>query len=149
LTRSAHASDGAYGVYYCTATRGAAIAEVSYHHGVFLRRTRHRPIDVDLRLITARLDADLHDLRGWRQRAPDLYDPISYQTSQRFGAQLKESASWGIAYNSVRLAGGECAGLFRPRALSGAFSAGHIALHWDGVRITHWYEKGMPLPVRD
>ena len=35
--------------------------------------------------------------------------------------------------------------MFRPRALKEAVSAGHFALHWDGQRITHWYEKGRPL----
>ncbi len=26
-------------------------------------------------------------------------------------------------------------------------AAAHIALHWDGQRITHWYEKRDPKPV--
>lgn len=140
-------SDGEYGVYYCTDTREAAIAEVSHHQAIFLRRSRHRAIDLDMRLITARLDSQLHDLRDWRQRAPALYDPNSYQASQPFGAQLKKTRSWGIVYESVRFEEGECAGVFRPRALSGAVSAGHIALRWNGQRITHWYQKQGPISV--
>ena len=36
---------------------------------------------------------------------------------------------------------GLCVGVFRPKALRQARSGMHIALHWDGQRITHCYEK--------
>jgi hypothetical protein len=140
-------SNGEYGVYYCANNRDTAIAEVIHHQAIFLRRTDEPAIDVDMRLITATLNAELHDLRDLRSQAPELYDAASYQASQPFGTRLRDSGSWGIAYRSVRLEGGECAGVFRPRALSGAASAGHIALHWDGQRITHWYQKQGPISV--
>lgn len=141
-------SDGSYGMYYCADSREAAIAEVSHHQSLFLQRTREDAIDVDLRLITATLDADLHDLRGLRAAAQELYDPDSYQASQPFGARLRLQQSWGIVYDSVRFEGGQCSGVFRPRALKDAVAAGHVALHWDGQRITHWYEKGRPLRIQ-
>jgi hypothetical protein len=47
----------------------------------------------------------------------------------------------------VRDAAGECVAIFRPRALRHAKSALHIALHWDGERITHWFEKRTPHPL--
>jgi hypothetical protein len=31
--------------------------------------------------------------------------------------------------------------------LKPAREAAHIALHWDGQRITHWYEKRAPHAV--
>ena len=58
--------------------------------------------------------------------------------------QLRAAGSWGVVYHSVRHAGGLCAGLFRPRALKAVREAAHIALHWDGQRISHWYEKRAP-----
>jgi len=140
-------SAGAYGVYYCAQTQETALAEVSHHQAVFLRRTLEPEIDVDMRWIAATLDAPLHDLRDSRLRAPELYDPDSYEASQPFGALLRTAGSWGVVYDSVRCEGGQCAGVFRPRALSGAVAAGHIALHWDGERISHWYEKGNPLQL--
>jgi hypothetical protein len=49
-----------------------------------------------------------------------------------------------VRFPSVRDAGGECVGIFRPRALRHAKAAAHIGLHWDGRRITHWFEKRQP-----
>lgn len=137
-------SDGSYGVYYAADTRETAIAEVSYHRCVFLQRTAEPPIDVDLRLIVADLEAPLHDLRPLRASAPAIYDPDHYGASQRLGGRLRETGSWGVIYDSVRHPGGLCVGAFRPRALARARQSAHIALHWDGQRITHWFEKKPP-----
>jgi len=30
-----------------------------------------------------------------------------------------------------------------------AKAAAHLALHWDGARITHWYEKRQPHAVNE
>lgn len=137
-------SDGSYGVYYASNQLETAIAEVSHHRALFLSRTAEAAIDIDLRLITATLEAPLHDLRTLRKSAPQLYDPLHYAAPQTLGRQLREAGSWGVVYHSVRHAGGLCAGVFRPRALKAVREAAHIALHWDGQRITHWYEKRAP-----
>ena len=34
-------------------------------------------------------------------------------------------------------------------ALRHAKAAAHLALHWDGTRITHWYEKRQPHAVNE
>jgi hypothetical protein len=78
------------------------VAEAGHHRSVFLARTAEPAIDLDLRLLTAGVEAELHDLAGDR------------------------------------------VGIFRPRALRHARTAAHIALHWDGLRMTHWYEKRQP-----
>jgi hypothetical protein len=140
-------SDGSYGVYYAAQDLDTAVAEVSHHRALFLSRTAEAAIDIDLRLISAALEAKLHDLRGLRRSAPAVYDPVSYAAGQALGRQLREAGSWGVLYHSVRHRGGLCAGLFRPRALKPAREAAHIALHWDGTRITHWYEKRAPNAV--
>jgi hypothetical protein len=140
-------SDGHYGVYYAADTRETAVAEVSYHRALFLSRTQEPAIDIDLRLIAAELDAELHDLRPLRETLPALYDPVSYAAGQALGRRLREAGSWGVVYDSVRHPGGTCVGIFRPRGLSHAKQSSHIALHWDGQRITHWYEKRPPKPV--
>jgi hypothetical protein len=137
-------SDGSFGMYYAANDLDTAVAEVSHHRGVFLSRTGETAIDIDLRLITATMDAPLHDLRGLRRSAPQLYDPTDYAAGQALGRRLREAGSWGVVYHSVRHAGGLCVGLMRPRALQPAREAAHIALHWDGERITHWYEKRPP-----
>jgi hypothetical protein len=146
-------SDGSYGVYYAAHSLATAVAEVSHHRTVFLRRTGEPAIDLDMRLITANVEAELHDLRTPANGQPaerpyaSVLDPQDYGPSQRLGIALRRLGSWGIGYPSVRDAEGECVAIFRPRALRHAKSALHIALHWDGERITHWFEKRAPHPV--
>ena len=148
-------SDGTYGVYYAAHSLETAIAEVSHHRGVFLRRTSEPAIDVDMRLITASVEAELHDLLDAEGEAANsdryasVLDPDDYGPSQTLGRRLRALQSWGIRYPSVRHAGGECVGIFRPRALRHAKAAAHLALHWDGTRITHWYEKRQPHAVNE
>ena len=146
-------SDGAYGVYYAAHSLETAIAEVSHHRAVFLRSTEEPAIDIDLRLVTANVEADLHDLAepGEAANAANRFaaalDPDDYAPSQALGRALRAIESWGVRYPSVRHAGGECVCIFRPRALRHAKAAGHYALCWDGGRFTHWYEKRAPHAV--
>jgi hypothetical protein len=147
-------SDGSYGVYYAAHSLETSIAEVSHHRAVFLRRTEEPAIDIDLRLVTASVEADLHDLlegdgAANASRFASVLDPDDYGASQTLGKRLRAAESWGIRYPSVRHAGGECVGIFRPRALRHAKAAAHLALHWDGARITHWYEKRQPHAVNE
>ena len=137
-------SDGSYGVYYAAHALETAIAEVSHHRALFLSRTAEPAIDVDLRVITASVNAELHDLRDLGKRGAALLDPNQYATPQALGRQLRAAGSWGVLFPSVRHAGGFCIGVFRPKALRNARSGAHLALHWDGERITHWYEKRGP-----
>ena len=137
-------SDGSYGVYYAADTLATAVAEVGHHRALFLARTREPPIDVDLRLIQATVEAPLHDLRDLGRPGAALLDPHDYGPPQRLGRQLRQGGSSGVLFPSVRCPGGFCVGLFRPRAVHHARSAAHLALHWDGERITHWYEKRSP-----
>ena len=143
-------SDGSYGVYYAAHSLATAVAEVSHHRAVFLRRTDEPAIDLDLRLVTANVEADLHDLlepgiaANESTRFASVLDADDYGPSQSLGRRLRAEGSWGIRYPSVRHIGGECVGILRPRALRHAKAAAHLALHWDGARITHWYEKRQP-----
>ena len=148
-------SDGSYGVYYAARSLETAIAEVGHHRAIFLRRTAEPAIDIDLRLVTATVEAALHDLGGADGAAANegrfagVLDPDDYGPSQGLGRKLREIGSWGLRWPSVRHAGGECVGIFRPRALRNAKAAMHLALHWDGGRISHWYEKRAPHAVND
>lgn len=137
-------SDGGYGVYYAAQALDTAIAEVSHHRAVFLARTREPAIDVDMRVITANLDAPLHDLRELGKAGAALLDPDRYGAPQALGRRLREGGSWGVQFPSVRHRGGLCVGVFRPKALRNARAGAHLALHWDGQRITHWFEKRGP-----
>jgi RES domain len=141
-------SDGSDGVYYASANFECALAEVIHHREKFLSRTDEPPIDIDLRVILADVDARLHDLRGFGERAADLLDPDSYAAAQPLGRALRTGGSFGIAFESARLKGSECVGVFRPKALRQARADRYVGLHWDGARVSHWFEKGGPVGVR-
>lgn len=141
-------SDGTWGVYYAADTLQAAVAEVGHHRAAFLARTQEPPIDIDLRWIEADLLDKLHDLRPLRAQLPQVHDPDAYGAGQALARRLRAGGSTGLVYHSVRHAGGQCAAVFKPRALSQARQAGHVAMHWDGRAISHWYEKGAPHAMR-
>lgn len=150
-------SDGSYGVYYAAHSLDTAVAEVSHHRSIFMRRTAEPAIDLDLRLIAANVEAELHDLsaasgsaklpRSFTTLLNAVLDADAYGASQRLARALRDAGSHGIRYPSVRDAGGECVAIFRPKALRHAKVASHIALHWDGTRISHWFEKQAPRAV--
>ena len=128
-------------MYYAAQAIETAIAEVSHHRALFLSRTSEPAMDVDMRAISATVDAELHDLRGLGKRGASLLDPEDYAAPQALARRLRDAGSWGVQFPSVRHAGGLCVGVFRPKALRHARSGAHIALHWDGTRITHSFEK--------
>jgi hypothetical protein len=135
-------SDGSYGVYYATSTLDAAISETRHSRERFLSRTREDAIEVDMRTYLADLDGELHDIRE-RSDLRDVYSPDNYAAGQVLGRELKAADSFGIAYDSVRHAGGACVAVFRPRILSNCIQGPHFCYVWDGARIAKIYEKKM------
>lgn len=134
-------TDGSYGAYYAARDRETAVAETAYHRERFLREMAAPPTEVDVRVLRATLAAEAHDLRGAAGALPAVYHPDDYSASQALARELRAGGSWGVAYDSVRLAGGECVAAFRPRALSGCRPAEHLGYVWDGERIATVYEK--------
>jgi hypothetical protein len=134
-------TSGRYGVYYAARTLATAVREVSHHQAIFLAATREPPLAVDMRCYRASVRQPLHDLRGRQDRLPDVYAHDDYSASQPFGAALREAGSWGVVYDSVRDAGGECVGIFRPRALGPAVQGEHVSLQWNGEQVEWWYVK--------
>jgi len=128
-------SDGSYGVFYAGRALNTAIRETKYHRTKFLQETHRRPMHLHMRIYAARLSASMHDVRNMRATLPKLYDPNSYAESSKFGVKLRAEGSFGIVYDSVRDPGGQCAAVFRPKALSRCREIGHLLYHWDGTRI--------------
>jgi len=134
-------SDGTYGIFYAAYTLDGAIAETRYHREQFLRATSEPPMELDMRVLLADLHQQLHDIRGRQQELPDVYAPDDYSAAQALGKRLRAQNSWGIAYDSVRHPGGECAAVFRPPALSNCRQERHLCYVWDGTRISTIYRK--------
>lgn len=134
-------TDGSYGVFYASLNLDTAIAETKYHRVQFMEATDEPAQELDMRVYAADLAATLHDLRGMRESHPEYYDPIDYGISQGLARELRDAKSDGIAYQSVRHEGGECAAVFRPRLLSNCRQERHLCYVWDGRKIKDVYEK--------
>lgn len=133
-------TDGGYGIYYASDSLSTAIAETRYHRERFLADTDEEPGELDVRAYVGEIAKPLHDIRiGFDElQHPDIGQ---YPTAQAFGRRLKDLASWGIVYRSVRAPGGECIAALRPPAVSIPRQGPHLSYVWDGTRITRVYEK--------
>jgi hypothetical protein len=94
-----------------------------------------------MRVYVMDLDGLLHDLRGLRAEFPLVYQPETYGAAQHLASELRKGGSHGIAYDSVRRAGGACVAIFRPPVLSNCRQERHLCYLWDGHAITSVYEK--------
>jgi len=129
---------GEAGVFYAAHERETAIAETAFHHARFLAATGERPQHLPMRLYRVDVDANLHDLRvGFDAE----HDPADYGPARALGARLRAGGSGGVVYRSVRHAGGECVGLFRPRGAARCVHAAILLYAWDGQRFSDVYEK--------
>jgi len=134
-------SDGSFGVFYAGRERATAIAETRYHHGRFLAATGEGSMHLPMRLYQVDIEARLHDLRLPGVVDDQVNDPHSYAVSRQVGASLRASGSSGVAYRSVRHPGGQCAGLFKPKAARHCVHAAYLLYAWDGSRFSGVYEQ--------
>jgi hypothetical protein len=133
-------ADGTFGAFYAALELATSIAETCFHREIFLRATRERPLELDMRSYLADVAAAFHDIRGKRPQMSDIYDPDSYISSQLLGRQLKLSGSNGVVYDSVRHPGGQCVAVYRPRLIQNLRQGVHLRYCWDGARISRVYE---------
>lgn len=134
-------SDGGYGVFYAARDRATAVAETRHHHAAFMAATAQPAMHLPMRLYHVRVDARLHDLRPHGAVDDAVHDPADYGVARALGRRLWEAGSAGVAYRSVRHAGGQCVGLFRPDAARDCLHAAYLLYAWDGRRFTDVYEK--------
>lgn len=134
--RPSRFTDGSYGVLYVGDRFETALFETIHHHVRFMARTREAAgWTSQFREIVMTVDADLHDLRASGVGLAPALHPDSYTASQNLAAQLRGAGSDGIAYPSIRHAGGECVALFYPDRASNPIQGRHLDYHWDGERV--------------
>jgi len=123
----------ALGAWYCATEIETAIAETAYHHTKRLAHSasgfRHV---IQMRELISDIDAEVYDLRGLRDRHPELYDPESYAASQPFGEVLRRSRANGIVYGSVRRPAGTNLVVYRPSLLPPVLQGDHFDYRWTG-----------------
>jgi hypothetical protein len=138
--RGSRFSDGSYGVYYAARELETAIAETTFHMGRFYEATKDPPHGEEMRVLVGGVDSSLHDLRGDPARWQAQLDPDDYSAGRELGRRLRKAGSNGIVYPSVRRRTGQCLGAFRPKAVGLPVPGRHLRYHWDGERISRYFD---------
>ena len=127
-------TDGSFGLYYAARDRPTAIAETIFHRERWLAWTRQGSTEVLMRVLHGAHGVNVVDVRGERTIRPELYarDPDGYAPAQRFGASVRAAGRHGIAYDSVRHAGGQCVALCHPRAVGPVERSERLGYVWSG-----------------
>ncbi|MHB2026267.1 MAG: RES family NAD+ phosphorylase [Elusimicrobiota bacterium] len=133
-------SNGQHGIYYAARALPTAVEETKHHRQIFMSRTQETAMRLEMRVLTADLDGNLHDIRGMRKKLPQVYSRTSYAASQELADRLIKESSFGIVYDSVRHKGGQCAAVLRPPVLSRCRQERHLIFEWDGKKIEKVYE---------
>lgn len=132
--------DGSFGIYYCTEKLDTAVAETRHHRTIFLEATNEEPGEIDMRVLLADLQGELHDLRPLRKSQNQLFHKENYDHSQSLGLHLATEGAAGLVYPSVRHPG-ECAAVFDAQLLRNCRQERHLCYVWNGKEITQVYEK--------
>ena len=136
MDRPSRFSRGEFGVLYVASSYETALFETIHHHAAFMAKTSEPAgWTSQFREIVMNVDAELHDLRDDRKEFRACLDADSYRAAQQLAARLRADGSNGIAYPSVRDAGGECVAVFYPDCASDPVQGRHLDYHWDGRRV--------------
>ena len=121
-------TDGSFGVYYAADSVETAIKETMHHKAKFLSSTKEGDTELTMRQYTNSIIKPLVDVRSNKT----LHNPDSYVDSQIYGRDLFLKEEWGVLFKSVRHEGGQCAGLFRPPAMTPCTQEAHYRYVWNG-----------------
>lgn len=136
-------SDGSYGVYYAASSLETAVAETIFHFEQFAGDSNDPARTEDMRVLVGAIRNDFEDVAALPSAArSEILNPNSYGAAQAYGRHLCEHDSLGVAYPSVRLAGGQCVGAFKPRAVGLPCQERHLQYLWDGERVRRYFDYG-------
>jgi hypothetical protein len=139
--RGSRFSDGTWGVYYAASRIETAIAETVYHFARFARDANDPPRREDMRVLVGRVTGTLHDIGTLPATEQDsVLDPESYDASRALARKLRNSGSDGLAYASVRDAGGRCIAAFWPDVVGIPLQERHLQYEWDGKRVARYFD---------
>lgn len=125
-------TDGSYGLYYAGSSEEVALAETIHHHQKFMAATMEEPgWTSDFRVLVSSVDCDLHEAG----EVAGVLDGEDYAASQALGKRLRAEGSNGLVWDSVRMAGGRCIGLFWPDLVPIPRQGRHYSYHWNGSRV--------------
>jgi len=134
-------SDGSFGVYYAAGALETAVAETVFHFEAFARDSADPPRSEEMRVLVGTVAAvfeDVATLSAEEQHA--LLNPNSYVASQAYAKQIHAAGANGVTYPSVRHAGGQCFGAFRPRSVAIPHQERHLKYRWNGERVDRYFD---------
>lgn len=139
--RGSRFSDGSYGVYYAAGSLETAIAETVFHFAAFARDSADPPRSEDMRVLVGDIRERFEDVAA----LPDgertaILAPNSYAAAQDHARALWAAGAKGVVYPSVRHAGGDCIGAFRPRAVGLPRQERHLKYRWNGERVDRYFD---------
>jgi len=134
-------SDGSFGVYYAASELKTTIVETVFHFEIFARDSGDSMRTEDMRVLVGEVAAEYEDVAALaKTRRAQILDPSSYAISQAYARDQRDAGANGIVYPSVRCAGGECIGAFRPRAVGLPRHERHLKYHWNGDRVDRYFD---------
>jgi len=134
-------SDGSFGVYYAAAALETAIAETAFHFEAFARDSADPPRSEDFRVLVGSVTAAFEDVAALpAAQLGSILDPESYAASQAYAQGIRVAGANGVAYPSVRHAGGQCIGAFRPRAVGIPHQERHLKYRWNGEQVDRYFD---------
>jgi hypothetical protein len=95
----------------------------------------------DMRVLVGGVAAEFENVAALAEpRRSQILDPSSYAISQTYARGPGEAGANGVVYPSVRRAGGECIGAFRPRAVGLPHQERHLKYRWNGDRVDRYFD---------
>lgn len=138
-------SDGTYGVYYAAKSRDTAIRETAHHFARFAADSGDGPRGEDMRVLVASVRGrfvDVDRLPKRDQRA--VLSGDDYTASRALARKVRTEAQSevisGIVYPSVRNPPHRCVAAFRPKAVLRAKEERRLRYHWDGARVSRYFD---------
>lgn len=123
-----------FGAYYAADSVECAIAEWSYHQGLFWRDHRFSDLaDATVRAYTGQVARPLLDVR----ENPVCHQP-DYSETQALAVNWRNVGEAGALFRSTRHPDGQCLALLRPSATTSVTQAGHYSVQWDGNCFTQY-----------
>ena len=134
-------SDGSFGVYYAASALETAIAETAFHFEAFARDSADPPRSEEFRALVGIVAAEFEDVAALPSaRRTSILDRDSYAASQAYAKRVRAEGANGLAYPSVRHAGGQCIGACRPRAVGIPHQERHLKYRWNGERVDRYFD---------
>jgi hypothetical protein len=121
------------GAWYAGFSLETAGIEVASHKSEELREINWQERETFLYAdFLADFRGEFHDIRG-DSRFAECLDPNSYAASQKLARELLDIGSAGIAYLSVRHAGGTCIACFRPALVNNVRKGGQLSVEFENA----------------